>query len=144
MNECKPAATPIPKSEKLFKEPPGKDVDQKLYRSMIGSLLYLTASRPDIMFVVCLCAHFQAAPKEVYLTAVKRILRYLKCTPSIGLWYPEGATLEVIGYSDSDYAECRTDQKSTSRGCQLLGRSLVSWQCKKQTPCPYPLRKPSI
>ena len=84
------------------------------------------------MFAVCLCARFQAAPKELHLKAIKRILRYLKCTPSIGLWYPEGATLELIGYLDFDYAGCRIDQKSTSGGCQLLGRSLVSWQCKKQ------------
>ena len=72
---------------------------------MIGSLLYLTASRPDIMFSVCLCARFQANPKESHLSAVNRILRYLKHTPSIGLWYPKSASLDLLGYSDSDFAE---------------------------------------
>ena len=81
---------------------------------------------------MCLCARFQASPKEAHLIAVKRILRYLKHTPSIGLWYPKGARFELIGYSDSDYAECKVDRKSTSRGCHLLGRSLVSWSSKKQ------------
>ena len=107
-------------------------VDQTLYRSMIGSLLYLTASRPDIMFSVCMCARFQANPKEAHMVAVKRILRYLKHTPSIGLWYPKGARFQLVGSSDSDYAGCKIDRKSTSRGCHLLGRSLVSWTSKKQ------------
>jgi hypothetical protein len=99
---------------------------------MIGSLLYLTASRTDIMFSVCMCARFQGNPKKAHLSAVKRILRYLKHTPSVGLWYPKGATFELIGYSDSDYAGCKIDRKSTSGGCHLLGRSLVSWTSKKQ------------
>ena len=79
-----------------------------------------------------MCARFQASPKETHLIAVKRILRYLKHTPSIGLWYPKGALFELIGYSDSDYAGCKVDRKSTSGGCHLLGRSLVSWSSKKQ------------
>jgi hypothetical protein len=99
---------------------------------MIGSLLYLIASRPDIMFSVCMCAWFQANPKKAHLRIVKRILRYVKHTPSIGLWYPKGATFDLIGYSDSDYAGCKIDRKSTSGGCHLLGRSLVSWTSKKQ------------
>ena len=84
----------------------GNMVDQTIYRSMIGSLLYLTTSRLDIMFSVCMCARFQVNPKEAHLVAVKRILRYLKHTPSLGLWYPKGARFELVGYSDSDYA-CR-------------------------------------
>ena len=99
-------------------------VDQTLYRSMIGSLLYLT--RPNIIFSVCMCARFQANPKETHLIVVKRILRYLKHTPSIGLWYPKGARFELIGYSNSDYAGCKVDRKNISGGCHLLGRSLVS------------------
>jgi hypothetical protein len=110
----------------------GKPVDIKLYRSMIGSLLYLTATRLDIMFSVCMCARFQANPKECHLTAMKRILRYLNLTPNVGLWYPKGAQFELIGYSDLDYAGCKIDRKSTSGGCQLLGRSLVLWASKKQ------------
>src|SRR5512141_29893 len=110
----------------------GKQVDLKLYRSMIGSLFYLTASRPDIMFSVCMCARFQAAPKECHLVAVKRILRYLKHSSTIGLWYPRGAKFKLVGYSDSDYAGCKVDRKNTSGSCQMLGISLVSWSSKKQ------------
>jgi hypothetical protein len=110
----------------------GKSVDQKVYRSMIGSLLYLCASRPDIMLSVCMCARFQSDPKESHLTAVKRILRYLAYTPKFGLWYPRGSTFDLIGYSDADWAGCKINRKSTSGTCQFLGRSLVSWASKKQ------------
>ena len=99
---------------------------------MIGSLLYLTASRPDIMFSVCMCARFQANSKEAHMVAVKRVLRYLKHSPSIGLGYPKGARFQLVGYSDSDYAGCKIDRKSISGECNLLGRSLVSWSSKKQ------------
>ena len=93
---------------------------------MISSLLYLTASRPDIMFSVCMYARFQANTKKTHLIAVKKILRYLKHTPSISLWYPKGAIFELVVYSDSDYVGFKVDRKSTSRECHLLGRSLVS------------------
>jgi hypothetical protein len=99
---------------------------------MIGSLLYLTASRPDIMFSVYMCARFQANPKKAHLHAVKRILRYLKHTPSVGLWYPKRATFDLISYSDSDYAGCKIDRKSTSGGCHLLCTSLFWRTSKKQ------------
>jgi hypothetical protein len=132
MDDCKPIKTPMPSNGHLDLDEGGNSVDQTLYRSMIGSLLYLTASRPDIMFSVCMCARFQSNPKEPHLVAVKRILRYLKHTPSIGLWYPKGARFQLVGYSDSDYAGCKIDRKSTSGGCHLLGRSLVSWSSKKQ------------
>ncbi|WVZ75084.1 LOW QUALITY PROTEIN: hypothetical protein U9M48_023175, partial [Paspalum notatum var. saurae] len=132
MDDCKPIETPMATNTKLDPDESGIKVDQTLYRSMIGSLLYLCASRPDIMFSVCLCARFQADPKESHLTVVKRILRYLKHTPSIGLWYPKGASFELLGYTYSDFARCRVERKSTSGGCYLLGRSLVSWSCKKQ------------
>ena len=84
---------------------------------MIGSLLYLTASRPDIMFNVRMCARFQVAPRECHLTAVKRILRYLKFTSNISLWYPKGAHFDLVGFSDSDYAGYKVDRNSTSGGC---------------------------
>jgi hypothetical protein len=132
MEKCKPIKTPMPTNEHLDLDEGGNQVDQTLYRSMIGSLLYLTASRPDIMFSVYMCARFQANPKKAHFRAVKRILRYLKHTPSIGIWYPKGATFDLIGYSDSDYAGCKIDRKSTFGGCHLLGRSLVSWTSKKQ------------
>jgi hypothetical protein len=100
---------------------------------MIGSLLYLCASRPDIMLSVCMCARFQSDPKECHLVAVKRILRYLVSTPCFGIYYPKGSTFDLIRYSDSNYAGCKVDRKSTSGTCQFLGRSLVSWSSKKQT-----------
>jgi hypothetical protein len=99
---------------------------------MIGSLLYLCASRLDIMLSVCMCARFQVNPKEVHLRTVKRIMRYLVYTPKFGLWYPKGSIFDLIGYSDADYAGCKIDRKSTSETCQFLGRSLVSWASKKQ------------
>ena len=99
---------------------------------MIGSLLYLTASRPDILFSVCLCARFQSNPKESHLVAVKRIFRYLLDTPTLGLWYPKESTFDLIGYSDADFAGCKVDRKSTSGTCQFLENMLVSWFSKKQ------------
>ncbi|KAL4282161.1 hypothetical protein GQ457_03G014660 [Hibiscus cannabinus] len=95
MENVKPQATPMSSSIKLEKDEGGKCVDSKLYHSMIGSLLYLTASRPDIMFSVCLCARFQANRKESHLKAVKRIFRYLLDTPSLGLWYPRDSTFDL-------------------------------------------------
>jgi hypothetical protein len=84
------------------------------------------------MLSVCMCARFQANPKEVHLRAVKRIMRYLVYTPKFGLWYPKGSTFELIGYSDANCAGCKIDRKSTSGTCPFLGRSLVSWASKKQ------------
>jgi hypothetical protein len=128
MKDAKPMGT----NGHLDLDTGGKSVDQKVYRSMIGSLLYLCASRPDIMLSVCMCARFQADPKEVHLRAVKRIMRYLVYTPKFGLWYPKGSTFDLIGYFDADWAGCKIDRKSTSGTCQFLGRSLVSWASKKQ------------
>ena len=99
---------------------------------MIGSLLYLTASRPDIMFSVCMCARFQASPKESHLVAVKRILRYLIGTHDLGLFYPRDVFFDLVGYSDADFGGFKVDRKSTSGTCQFLGQSLVSWHSKKQ------------
>ena len=132
MKDAKPIKTPMGTNGHLDLDTGGKSVDQKVYRSMIGSLLYLCASRPDIMLSVCMCARFQADPKEAHLTAVKRILRYLAYTPKFGLWYPRGSTFDLIGYSDADWAGCKINRKSTSGTCQFLGRSLVSWASKKQ------------
>jgi hypothetical protein len=99
---------------------------------MIGSLLYVTASRQDAVFSVYMCATFQASPRESYLKATKRILRYLKHTQNVRLWYPKGEKFELIRYLDSDYEGCKVERRSTSGTCQLLGRSLVSWSLKKQ------------
>ena len=119
-------------SLKLDSDEKGKSVDQKLYRGMIGSLLYLTASRPDIMFSVCLCARFQSNPKESHLSAVKRIFRYLNGTTDLGLWYPRGVSINLVGYTDADFAGCKIDRKSTSGTCQFLGNALISWSSRKQ------------
>ncbi|KAJ9567157.1 LOW QUALITY PROTEIN: hypothetical protein OSB04_003123 [Centaurea solstitialis] len=110
----------------------GKPVDQKTYRAIIGSLLYLTASRPDIMFATCFCARYQANPKESHMMAVKRILRYLKGTPNRGLWYPKESGFELVAFSDADHGGCQLDRKSTSGHVQFLGDKLVSWGSKKQ------------
>ena len=117
------------------------EVNQTMFRGMIGSLLYLTASRPDIMQYVCVCARFQANPKESHLTAMKRILKYLKGTACFGLWYPSGASPSMIGYSNADYGGCKIDRKSTSGTCHLLGSSLVSWHFKKQACVAYQLQR---
>jgi hypothetical protein len=93
---------------------------------MIGSLLYLYASTPDIMLSVCMRARFQVALKDYHLRAVKKIMKYLILTPNLGLWYPKGSRFELLGYLDVDYTECKVDRKSTYRTCQILGRSLVS------------------
>ncbi|KAJ9541769.1 hypothetical protein OSB04_028275 [Centaurea solstitialis] len=132
MTDCSPIKTPMPTGNLLGPDLAGKSVDQKIYRSMIGSLLYLTATRPDIMFATCFCARFQANSKESHLAAVKRILRYLKGTPKMGLWYPKDSSFELISFTDSNYGGCKLDRKSTSGSCQFLGDKLVSWTSKKQ------------
>ncbi|KAK6122069.1 hypothetical protein DH2020_044192 [Rehmannia glutinosa] len=122
----------IPMSQNGYGCEMASTVDQTRYRALIGSLLYLTASRPDITFVVGVCARFQSAPKESHMTAAKRILRYLKGSQEVGLWYPKEGGFKLIGYSDSDYVGCRVDRKSTSGTCQMLGNRLISWFSKKQ------------
>nr|GEU94153.1 hypothetical protein [Tanacetum cinerariifolium] len=108
-------------------------VNVHLYRSMIGSLMYLTASRPDIMFAVSACSRHQVTPTTSNLKAVKKIFKYLKGQPKLGLWYPKESPLVFEDYSDSDYAGANRDRKSATGGCQFLGRRLISWQCKNQT-----------
>ncbi|GJS51859.1 putative ribonuclease H-like domain-containing protein [Tanacetum coccineum] len=127
------ASTLVDLEKPLVKDGDGDDVDVHLYRSMIGSLMYLTTSRPDIMFAVCACARFQVTPKTSHLLAVKRIFRYLKGKPTLGLWYSRDSPFELVAYTDSDYAGATQDRKSTTGGCQFLGNRLISWQCKKQT-----------
>ncbi|GJU36505.1 uncharacterized mitochondrial protein-like protein [Tanacetum coccineum] len=112
--DVKSASTPTDLEKPLVKDGDADDVDEHLYRSMIGSLMYLTASRPDIMFAVCACARFQVSPKTSHLLAVKRIFRYLKGKPSLGLWYSKDSPLELVAYTDSDYAGATLDRKSTT------------------------------
>ena len=132
LENAKTYGTPMSPSTKLDKDEKGKPVDIKLYRGMIGSLLYLTASRPDIMFSICLCARFQSYPKESHLIAVKQIFRYLLGTIDLGLWYSKINSFDLISYTDADFAGCKIDRKSTSGTCHFLGHSLVSWFSKKQ------------
>nr|GEV79813.1 uncharacterized mitochondrial protein AtMg00810-like [Tanacetum cinerariifolium] len=128
----KSVSTPIDTEKLLLKDPDGKDVDVHTYRSMIGSLMYLTLSRPEIMFAVYACARFQVTPKALHLHTVKRMFRYLKGKPHLGLWYHKDSPFNLVAYSDSDYAGASLDRKSTTWGCQFLGCRLISWQSKKQ------------
>ncbi|WVZ97033.1 hypothetical protein U9M48_042598 [Paspalum notatum var. saurae] len=132
MGDSKPMTTPMSTNTALDADEDGEAVDQKEFRGMIGSLLYLTATRPDIQFAVCLCVRYQASPRTSHRQAVKRIFRYLKFTPELSLWYSSGSSLFLRGFSDADHAGCRIDRKSTSGTCQLLGTSLVSWFSRKQ------------
>ncbi|GKC65751.1 uncharacterized mitochondrial protein-like protein, partial [Tanacetum coccineum] len=131
--DVKSASTLVDLEKPLVKDGDADDVDVHLYRSMIGSLMYLTASRPDIMFAICACARFQVTPKTSHFLAVKRIFIYLKGKPTLGLWYSRDSPFELVAYTDSDYARATQDRKSTTGGCQFLGNRLISWQCKKQT-----------
>ncbi|GJY47464.1 retrovirus-related pol polyprotein from transposon TNT 1-94 [Tanacetum coccineum] len=133
LEDSRPTKTPMSTEIKLTKADEADSVDSSKYRGMIGSLLYLTASMPDIMFSVCLCAHFQENPKTTHLEAVKRIFRYVRGTTYLGLWYPKGTGVETIVYVDSDHAGDYVDRKSTSGVCTFMGCCLTSWFAKKQT-----------
>nr|GEV90158.1 retrovirus-related Pol polyprotein from transposon TNT 1-94 [Tanacetum cinerariifolium] len=133
LEQSKPMKTPMSSDTKLMKDEECESVDSTMYRGMIGSLLYLTASRPDIMFSVCLCARFQEAPKTSHLEAVKRIFRYINGTTHLGLWCPKGTDIERVVYADSDHVGDYMDRKSTSSICTFMGCCLTSWFSKKQT-----------
>ncbi|KAK6146097.1 hypothetical protein DH2020_019966 [Rehmannia glutinosa] len=126
IEEGRTVSTPMATNVKIDKDEKGKSVDESKYRGMIGSLLYFTANRPDILHAVCLCACFQSNPKESHMSVVKRIFRYLKGTIQYGLFYPKNEKFSLKGYSDSDYAGNIDDRKSTSGSCQFLGDCLVS------------------
>ncbi|GJU66473.1 retrovirus-related pol polyprotein from transposon TNT 1-94 [Tanacetum coccineum] len=125
------ACTPMV-TERLDADLQGTPTDQTTYRRMIGGLMYLTASRPDIAFATFVCARYQARPTVKHLKEVKRIFRYLRQSYNMGLWYPKDSGFELIAYSDADHARCKDDCKSTSIGLQFLGGKLVSWSSKKQ------------
>ncbi|KAI3692850.1 hypothetical protein L6452_32674 [Arctium lappa] len=132
MDKSTSISTPMAHGAKIGLDPDGKVVDQKIYRGMIGSLMYLTGTRPDIIFSTCLCARFQAKTKESHLLAVKRIFRYIKGTPYLGLWYPKSSDYKLIAYSDVDFGGNQLDRKSTSGHLQFFGDRLISWASKKQ------------
>nr|GEV24896.1 ribonuclease H-like domain-containing protein [Tanacetum cinerariifolium] len=133
LHQAPRACTPMETLKPLLKDEDGEEVDVHMYISMIGSLMYLTSSKPDIMFVVCTCARYQVTPKVSHLHAMKRIFRYLKGQPKLGLWYPKNSPFDLVAYTDNDYAGESLDRKSTTEGCQFLVCRLISWQCKKQT-----------
>lgn len=132
LDSKKHTRTPMSTSLKLGRDPSGKSVDPSLYRSMIGSLLYLTATRPDIAFSVGVCARFQADPKESHLNSVRRIIRYISGTVDLGIFYSRNSNLDLTGYSDVDWAGNADDRKSTTGGCFYMGSNLVAWLSKKQ------------
>ncbi|GKE73889.1 hypothetical protein Tco_1535930 [Tanacetum coccineum] len=133
LEDPRPMKTPMSLDNKLTKDEEYESVDSTKYRGMIGSLLYLMASRPDIVFSVCLCARFQEAPKTSHLEAVKHIFRYIKGTTHLGLWYLKGTGIETVVYADSDHVGDYVDKKSTSGICTFVGCCLTSWFSKKQT-----------
>ncbi|GJX57376.1 retrovirus-related pol polyprotein from transposon TNT 1-94 [Tanacetum coccineum] len=132
MDSCDPVDTPMVDRLKLDKDPLGIPVDQTRFRSMVGSLMYLTASRPDLVFAVCMCARYQASPTKKHLEALKRVFRYLKGTINWGLWYPKDTVMALTAYADADHAGCQDTRRSTSRSAQFLRDKLVSWSSKKQ------------
>ena len=131
LQDCAIITTPMAIATKLD---PNVDepVEITTYRGMIGSWLYVTASRSDIMYATYLCSRFQVNPREPHLVVVKRILRYLKGIENLGLWYLRELDFKLIGYSNADFAGCKIDRKSTTRMCQFLGERLVYWFSKKQ------------
>lgn len=128
----KEKTTPMSTTTSLDRDDAGKDFNEKKYRGMIGSLLYLTASRPDILFPTCLCARFQSRPKESHAKAVKRIFAYLKGTQNMGIYYSNQSSFNLSAYTDADFGGSRIDRKSTSGSCYFLGHSIISWFSKKQ------------
>nr|GEX50327.1 hypothetical protein [Tanacetum cinerariifolium] len=128
----KKVPTPMVEQAKLKLDLVGESVDHTDYHSMIGSLMYVTSSRPDIMFTTCMCARYQANPNKHHVSAVKRIFRYLKESINLGLWYPKDSGFDLTAYSDADHAGCHLDRKSISGSVQFLGDKLVCWSSKKQ------------
>ncbi|XP_019058893.1 PREDICTED: uncharacterized protein LOC109116982 [Tarenaya hassleriana] len=128
----KSAKTPMSTTTKLIRDEDGEDVDTKLYRGMIGSLLYLTASRPDLCLSVGICARYQAKPKKSHLQAVKRIIKYVKGTVEYDLHYTKDTSSELVGFCDADWGGHTDDRRSTSGGCFFLGNNMVAWHSKKQ------------
>ena len=125
MDKSKEATSPMATNCYLSADEKGKSINQTKYKGIIGSLHYLTASRLDIMFGVCMCAHYQSSPKESHFSAVKMIMKYLKGTLDDYLWYHKGVDIFPVGYSDSDFTKCKLDRKITSSTCHLSGNGIV-------------------
>nr|GFA06911.1 uncharacterized mitochondrial protein AtMg00810-like [Tanacetum cinerariifolium] len=119
----------------------GKAVDPSHYHGMIGTLFYLTASRPDLQFVICMCARYQAWSTEKHVHAVKRIFRYLRGTVHRGLWYPKDSSVAVTAFADADHAGCQDTRRSRSGSVQFLGERLISWSSKRKKALLFPVQK---
>ncbi|GJS79876.1 retrovirus-related pol polyprotein from transposon TNT 1-94 [Tanacetum coccineum] len=132
MDSCDLVDTPMVDRLKLDEDPLGIPVDQTRFRSMVGSLMYLTASRPDLVFALCMYARYQALPTKKHLKALKRVFRYLRGTINWGLWYPKDTAVALTAYADADHACCQDTRRSTSGSAQFLGDKLVCWSSKKQ------------
>ncbi|GKC90474.1 hypothetical protein Tco_1151123 [Tanacetum coccineum] len=133
LHKSDPVDTPMVERTKLDEDLSGTPVDQTKYRDMIGSLMYLTASRPDLVFAVCMCARYQSRPTKKHLEVVKRVFRYLQGTINMGLWYPKDTAMALTAYADADHAGSQDTRRSTFGSAQFLGDKLVSWSSKKQT-----------
>ncbi|GKA52242.1 retrovirus-related pol polyprotein from transposon TNT 1-94 [Tanacetum coccineum] len=136
-----PVDTPMVEKSKLDEDKEGKAVDPSHYHGMIGTLLYLTANRPDLQFAICMCTRYQARPTEKHLHAIKRIFRHLKGTVNRGLWYLKDSSIALTAFADADHACCQDTRRSTSGSMQFLGDRLVSWSSKGRKALRYPLRK---
>nr|GEV91251.1 retrovirus-related Pol polyprotein from transposon TNT 1-94 [Tanacetum cinerariifolium] len=132
MDKGQSIGTPMATKPKLHVDLSGNPVDQNDYRSKIGSLMYLTSSRPDIVQAVCFCARYQSRPTKKHVKEVKRIFRYLRGIVNMGLWFPKGSSFKLTAFSDADHAGCIDSRKRTYEGIQFLGDKLVSWMSKKQ------------
>ncbi|GKD32890.1 hypothetical protein Tco_1248399, partial [Tanacetum coccineum] len=132
MESSNPVDTPMVEKSKLDEDTQGKVIDPTHYHGMIGTLMYLIASRPDLTFAVCMCARYQKKPTEKHLHAVKRIFKNLRGTVNRGLWYPKDSFIALTAYADADHAGCQDTRRSTSGSMQLLGDRLVSWSSKSQ------------
>ncbi|GJX63690.1 hypothetical protein Tco_0296590 [Tanacetum coccineum] len=141
METCDPVDTPMVEKSKLDEDLHGKVVDPTCYRRMIGTLMYLTSSRPDLVFTVCMCARYQAKPTKKHLHVVKRIFRYLRGTINMGLWYLKDSCIALTAFVDADHVGCQHTRRSTSGSMHLLGDRLVSWSLKSRKAQPYPVHK---
>nr|GFC77708.1 uncharacterized mitochondrial protein AtMg00810-like [Tanacetum cinerariifolium] len=132
MDSCDSVDTPMVNRLKLDEDLSGIPVDQTHFRSMVGSLMYLTVSRPDLVFAVCMCARYQAKPTKKHLEELKWVFRYLKGTINWGFWYPKDTATILTAYANVGHAGCQDTRRSTSGSAQFLGDKLVSWSSKKQ------------
>ncbi|GJT87329.1 hypothetical protein Tco_1069046 [Tanacetum coccineum] len=131
-DSCDPVDTPMVEKSKLDKDKEGKAINPSHYQGMIGTLLYLTTSRPDLHFAICMCARYQARPTKKHLHAVKMIFQYLRGTINHGLWYPKDSSIALTTFVDVDHAGFQDTRRSTIGSMSFLGDRLVNWSLKKQ------------